>query len=102
MRGVGKNIKYMHTLDGSYNSYYIGKFIACFVKRGKKIKASKQIMTALLSLKLLYNTHPAVHLFEILEQARPIFQLKNCFPRKTKIVYPTIVIQSRRYIIALH
>jgi hypothetical protein len=54
------------------------------------------------NLKLTYNIHPSLYLFEILEQARPMFQLKNCFPRRTKVVYPTIVVRSRQYTIALH
>jgi ribosomal protein S7 len=99
---VQNQFKYFSTLDGVYNSYWVGKLVSLFIQQGKKLRANKQVMVALLNIKLFYNSHPALYLFEILEQARPIFQLKNCFPRKTKIIYPALIIRNRQYMIALH
>jgi len=89
-------------LDGLYSSYWTGRLINMLVKKGLKKAAAKRVYTAFLNLKMIQHVLPVLYLFEILDQIKPVFKLDNCFPGRTKVVFPRIVMRQKQYMVALH
>jgi ribosomal protein S7 len=95
------NLKYFRVIDSIYQSFWVGRLINFFIKKGKKKAAAKQMHSALLRLKIEQNTNPLLFILELLDQAKPIFKLENYFLGKKMINYPRVVNESKRYMIAL-
>jgi len=91
--------EYYRTVDGSYNSFWIGKLINKFVKKGQKITVENKFKKTYLYSKLYLNKS-FHHLFlEKIERIRPIFKLKSKLIAGTIKEYPVIINKdkSRNY-----
>lgn len=76
---IKKNIlhrNFYNTLDGIYHSFWLGKFINHFIKKGKKEKIEKEFNFIFISLKLTFNLSIILLFLEAVEKTKPIFGLK--------------------------
>jgi len=87
--------------EGVYSSYWLGRFMNSFIRRGQKKAAHRHIYKALLIFKLHTGVAPLVTFLETLEQLKPAFRLSHWFPRNTAIIYPRVVTPWLRYRTAL-
>lgn len=95
------NNNFFKNLDGVYNSFWIGKFINSFIKKGNKETVSHKIYLSFKDLKFSMHVFPPLFILEMLERIKPIFKLENRFPKKKKIVCPAVVPINKLYMVAL-
>lgn len=83
--------EYYRTMDGSYNSFWVGKLINKFVKKGQKLTIENKFKKVYMFSKLHLNKN-FHHLFlEKIERIRPIFKLKSKLIAGTLKDYPVII-----------
>lgn len=70
------HINFYRTLDLFYNSYWLGKFINHFIKKGKKEKIEKEFNLIFITLKLIFNISIILLFLESIEKIKPTFGLK--------------------------
>jgi ribosomal protein S7 len=97
---IARNIKFYNAADGVYNSFWVGKFINYFIRKGKKKTAIKLFHSTLLQLKLTNGTLPLINIIEALEQIRPSFRLSPWYRSGKQILYPKVVSRSNQYRLA--
>jgi len=93
--------KYSFLKDPIYGSYYLNKFINCFVRNGQKEKVYK-VFLSVFGHELHKNYAASFIFFESLEKFKPILKIV-CY-RYGRDVYklPAPILDSQRYSYAIH
>lgn len=96
------NKHFFKYIEGIYSSYWMGRFLNMFVKKGKKKTAAKHLYKALLYAKLQLGSMPMLLLLELLERLKPTFRLRKYVVRRTQLKeYPHVARASRRYMMSV-
>jgi hypothetical protein len=99
---ISSRTNYFNYVDGMYSSYWVGRLIGTFTKRGMKRKVAVYIYKAFLNLKYELQTQPQKILLEILNRIKPLFKLEKFVVRRTQIKsYPNPTILLKRYMLVL-
>lgn len=91
--------EFYRIIDGSYNSFWVGKLLNKFVKKGQKLTVENKFKKAYYFSKLHLNKNFHNLFLEKIERVRPIFKIKSKLIAGTLKDYPVIINKdkSRNY-----
>lgn len=91
--------EFYRTIDGYYNSFWVGKLLNKFVKKGQKLTVENKFIKAYYFSKLQLNKNFHNLFLEKIERIRPIFKMKSKLIAGTLKEYPTVINKdkSRNY-----
>lgn len=100
---VPLNIDFYSAAEGTYSSYWLGKFINSVLTDGKKKTVAKHVYKAFSQIKFATGTNPLILFLEVLDKIKPSFRLRNYIVRRVIVKeFPIAVLRPRRLIMAVH
>lgn len=101
MSNLTKNNKnyykdFYKSLDGHYNSYWVGKFTNAFVKQGRKHTVEKELVKSFTFTKLYLNTLTLHVLLLNIEKIKPMFKLKSVTIAGKKREFPVLLSSEKQ------
>lgn len=94
--------EYFKTIDGNYNSFWVGKLIKKFIKAGKKLLIEKKFSKYYWYIKIFKKKTLYVLLLEKLEKIKPIFKIKSKLIAGKLREYPAILDNNKSRNYAIH
>lgn len=101
MSAVSKNNQnyykdFYKSLDGHYNSYWVGKFTNAFVKKGHKHTIEKELTKTFTFTKLHLNALTLHVLLLNIEKIKPTFKLKSVTIAGKKRDFPVLLSSEKQ------
>jgi len=94
-----KNLyKYM---DGSHNSYWLGKLTNGFIKKGRKVTIEIQVLRLFAYTKLYFNHNLLELLLDSIERVKPVLKIGSYVRSGKRLEYPLFLKPEKRRRVAL-